>query len=60
MNAKLNYEYSLSEFRSLKTERLLSEIESAIKEEDWNAYINPELAALEKENGNELFRQGLS
>lgn len=57
-NAKLYYEKSLSEFRSPETKTLLSEIESAIKEEERKAYINPELAEQEKEKGNELFRQG--
>jgi len=57
-NAKLNYEKSLSEFRSPETKTLLSEIESAIKEEDRKNYINPEIAEQEKEKGNELFRQG--
>ena len=57
-NAKLNYEKSLSEFRSPETKTLLSEIESLLREEQRKAYINPELAEQEKEKGNEFFRKG--
>jgi len=57
-NAKLNYEKSLSEFRSPDTKTLLSEIESILKEEERKAYINPELAEQAKEQGNDFFRKG--
>lgn len=57
-NAKLNYEKSLSEFRSPETKTLLSEIESLLREEQRKAYINPEIAEQEKEKGNEFFRKG--
>lgn len=57
-NAKLNFEKSLSEFRSPETKTLLSEVESLIREEERKAYINPEIAEQEKEKGNEFFRKG--
>lgn len=57
-NAKLNYEKSLSEFRSPETKTLLSETESLLREEQRKAYINPEIAEQEKEKGNEFFRKG--
>jgi len=58
LNAKLNYEKSLSEFRSPDTKTLLSEIETILKEEQRKAYVSPELAEQEKEKGNEFFRKG--
>lgn len=57
-NAKLNYEKSLSEFRSPETKTLLSEVESLLREEQRKAYINPGIAEQEKEKGNEFFRKG--
>lgn len=57
-NAKLNYEKSLSEFRSPDVKTLLSEIESILKEEERKAYISPEMAEKAKEEGNDFFRKG--
>jgi stress-induced-phosphoprotein 1 len=56
--AKLNFEKSLAEFRSPETKTLLSQVESILREEERKAYINPEVAEKEKEQGNEFFRKG--
>lgn len=52
--AKTYYEKSLSEHRTPEIKTLLSDVEKIIKEEEKKAYINPELAAKEKEIGKVL------
>jgi len=57
-NAKVFYEKSLSEHRTVETRALLAEIEKLLKEQELAAYISPEIAEQEKEKGNALFKQG--
>lgn len=56
--AKVYFEKAMSEHRTPEIKTSLSEVEAKIKEEERRAYINPELAELEKENGNEFFKKG--
>lgn len=49
----------MSEHRTPEIKTLLSEIESAIKEEERKAYIDPVKAEQEKELGNEFFKKGI-
>lgn len=56
--AKIYFEKAMSEHRTPQVKASISEVESIIKEMERNAYINPELAEQEKEQGNELFKKG--
>lgn len=56
--AKIYFEKSMSEHRTPQVKQAISEVESIIKEMEKNAYINPELAEKEKEQGNDLFKKG--
>uniref|UniRef100_W8C1W9 Stress-induced-phosphoprotein 1 n=2 Tax=Ceratitis capitata TaxID=7213 RepID=W8C1W9_CERCA len=56
--AKVYFEKAMSEHRTPEIKTSLSEVEAKIKEEERRAYINPELAEVEKEKGNELFKKG--
>eukprot|EP00092_Neocalanus_flemingeri_P006374 GFUD01006863.1.p1 GENE.GFUD01006863.1~~GFUD01006863.1.p1 ORF type:complete len:332 (-),score=92.67 GFUD01006863.1:244-1239(-) len=56
--AKTAYEKALTEHRTPDYRLNLSEIEAAIKKQDLEAYINPELADQEKLKGNECFKSG--
>jgi len=57
-NAKVYYEKSLSEFRTVEVRNFLSEVEVIIKEQERTAYIDPVKAEEEKEKGNDLFKKG--
>ncbi|XP_067625937.1 stress-induced-phosphoprotein 1 [Eurosta solidaginis] len=56
--AKIYFEKAMSEHRTPEIKTALSEVEAKIKEEERRAYINPELAEIEKDKGNELFKKG--
>ncbi|XP_014096182.2 stress-induced-phosphoprotein 1 [Bactrocera oleae] len=56
--AKVYFEKAMSEHRTPEIKTSLSEVEAKIKEEERRAYINPELAEVEKEKGNEFFKKG--
>jgi len=56
--AKTAYEKALTEHRTPDYKQNLSEIETAIKKAEEQAYINPELADQEKLKGNECFKSG--
>jgi len=56
--AKTSYEKALTEHRTPEYRQNLSEVESAIKKKEEEAYINPELAEVEKQKGNESFKKG--
>jgi len=56
--AKTAFEKALTEHRTPDYRLNLSEIEAAIKKQDEEAYINPELADAEKLKGNECFKAG--
>lgn len=56
-SAKMYYEKSLSEHRTVDVKTLLSDVERLIKEEERRAYIDPVEAEKEKELGNEFFRK---
>uniref|UniRef100_T1IPV7 Stress-induced-phosphoprotein 1 n=1 Tax=Strigamia maritima TaxID=126957 RepID=T1IPV7_STRMM len=56
--AKEYYEKSLSEHRTPETKAKLSEIEKIFKQEQQKAYINPEIALIEKNLGNDCFSKG--
>ncbi|XP_077284742.1 stress-induced phosphoprotein 1 [Arctopsyche grandis] len=56
--ARTYYEKSMSEHRTPEIKTLLSDIEKKIREEERRAYIDPEKAALEKELGNQFFKDG--
>ena len=57
-SAKTAFEKSMSEFRTPEIKALLSSVEKRIKEEERRAYIDPVKAEEEKEQGNELFKNG--
>ncbi|EDW45379.1 stress-induced-phosphoprotein 1 [Drosophila sechellia] len=56
--AKVFYEKAMSEHRTPEIKTSLSEVEAKIKEEERMAYINPEKAEEEKEQGNLFFKKG--
>jgi len=56
--AKIAFEKALTEHRTPDYRQSLSEVESAIKKKEEEAYINPELALEEKQKGNESFKKG--
>ncbi|XP_016985697.1 stress-induced-phosphoprotein 1 [Drosophila rhopaloa] len=56
--AKVYYEKAMSEHRTPEIKTSLSEVEAKIKEEERTAYINPEKAEEEKEQGNHFFKKG--
>jgi len=56
--AKVSYEKALTEHRTPDYRQNLSEVESAMKKAEEEAYINPELAEQEKQKGNESFKKG--
>lgn len=56
--AKVSFEKALTEHRTPEYRQNLSEVESAIKKADIEAYINPELAEVEKQKGNDSFKKG--
>ncbi|XP_039501188.1 stress-induced-phosphoprotein 1 [Drosophila santomea] len=56
--AKVYYEKAMSEHRTPEIKTSLSEVEAKIKEEERMAYINPEKAEEEKEQGNLFFKKG--
>lgn len=56
--AKTAFEKALTEHRTPDYRQSLSEVESAIKKKEEEAYINPELAEQEKQKGNESFKKG--
>jgi len=56
--AKTYYQKALTEHRTRDTVTKLSEIEKIIKEEEKNAYIDPEKALEEKNAGKECFQKG--
>lgn len=56
--AKTAFEKALTEHRTPEYRQNLSEVESAIKKAEEQAYINPELAETEKLKGNESFKAG--
>merc|ERR1719507_1276197 len=56
--AKTAFEKALTEHRTPDYRLNLSEIEAAIKKQEEEAYINPELADAEKLKGNECFKSG--
>ncbi|XP_017075435.1 stress-induced-phosphoprotein 1 [Drosophila eugracilis] len=56
--AKVFYEKAMSEHRTPEIKTSLSEVEAKIKEEERMAYINPEKAEEEKEQGNHFFKKG--
>merc|ERR1711963_60287 len=57
-NAKMAYEKALTEHRTPDYKLSLSEVEVEIKKAEEQAYVNPELAEVEKQKGNELFKAG--
>jgi len=56
--AKSSFEKALTEHRTPDYRLNLSEVEAAIKKQEEEAYINPELAEAEKLKGNECFKKG--
>jgi len=56
--AKTAFEKALTEHRTPEYRTNLSDVESAIKKAEEEAYINPELAEAEKQKGNESFKKG--
>lgn len=50
------YNKSLTEFRDANTLKLLRDLEKRLDDEAKNAYINPELAAKAKDEGNDHFK----
>lgn len=54
--AKVAYEKALTEHRTPEYRTALSEIETLIKKQLEEAYIDPELSEQEKQAGNELFK----
>jgi len=52
------YQDSLVENRTREVEKKLKDAEKLLKEQKLKAYINPELAAVEKEKGNALVKEG--
>ncbi|BFF94659.1 stress-induced-phosphoprotein 1 [Drosophila madeirensis] len=56
--AKIYFEKAMSEHRTPEIKTSLSEMEAKIKEEERTAYINPEKAEEEKEQGNHYFKKG--
>merc|ERR1712130_188612 len=56
--AKTAFEKALTEHRTPEYKSNLSEVEAAIKKEEEEAYINPELADAKKLKGNEFFKSG--
>lgn len=56
--AKTAFEKALTEHRTPEYRQNLSEVESAIKKAEEQAYINPELAEAEKLKGNDSFKTG--
>jgi len=56
--AKVYYEKSMSEHRTPEIKTLLSDIDKIIKEQERKAYIDPEKAELEKELGNDKYKDG--
>lgn len=56
--AKTAFEKALTEHRTPEYKSNLSEVEAAIKKEEEEAYVNPELADAEKLKGNEFFKSG--
>ncbi len=57
-NAKMAFEKALAEHRTPDYRSSLSEIETAIKKKEAEAYVNPEMAEEEKQKGNEMFKAG--
>ena len=49
---------ALVENRTREVEKKLKDAEKLLKEQKQKAYINPELAAVEKEKGNALVKEG--
>jgi hypothetical protein len=49
---------ALVENRTREVEKKLKDAEKLLKEQKLKAYINPELAAVEKEKGNALVKEG--
>jgi len=56
--AKVSFEKALTEHRTPEYRLNLSDVESAMKKAEEEAYINPELAEQEKQKGNESFKKG--
>merc|ERR1712038_972818 len=56
--AKNAFEKALTEHRTPEYKSNLSEVEAAIKKQEEEAYINPELADQEKLKGNDFFKKG--
>jgi len=56
--AKTAFEKALTEHRTPHYREALSEVEKEIKKADELAFINPELADVEKLKGNECFKKG--
>ena len=53
--AKTSFEKALTEHRTPDYRLNLSEVEAAIKKQEEEAYINPELAEAEKLKGNDWY-----
>ena len=56
--AKTAFEKALTEHRTPEYKTNLSEVEAAIKKQEEEAYIDPNLADAEKLKGNEFFKKG--
>ena len=57
-SAKNAFEKALTEHRTPEYKSNLSEVEAAIKKQEEEPYVNPELADAEKLKGNECFKAG--